>query len=235
MNRRLLIVGLVLVASAACGGTSQKATETKPADSKSAASGSSSASPAGSAQAGGAGAAASAQAQATPGAQQAMQGLQQLAQGLQQMSKNTVKPVNFEELQALLPDIAGWTKSDIHGEQQAAMGMAQSNAKAKYTKGDSTIQIEITDSTMNQLLLAPIAGFLATGFEEKSDDGYTKAVQVGGYPGFEEWEKNAKHGQATAVVANRFIVAADAHSVDSAEVARKAVEAVNLSKLAGMK
>ena len=232
MNRRLLIGGLVLAASAACGGSSQKATETKPADSKSAASSSPAASPG---QAAGGGAAAGGQAQTTPGSQQAMQGLQQLAQGLQQMSKNTAKPVDFEELKTLLPDISGWTKSDVHGEQQTAMGMSQSNAKAKYTKGDSTIELEITDSTMNQLILAPMAMFLTTGYEEKSDDGYKKAAQIGGYPGFEEWEKNAKHGQATAVVANRFIVVADAHSIDAPDVARKAVEAVNLSKLAGMK
>ena len=228
MNRRLLIGGLMLVATAACGGSSQKATDTKPADQKSAASSSSSSPASSPGQAAG-------QAQATPGAQQAMQGLQQLAQGLQQMSKNTAKPVDFEELKALLPDIDGWTKSDVHGEQQTAMGMSQSNAKAKYTKGDSTIEIEIVDSTMNQVILAPMAIFLTTGYEEKSDDGYKKAVQVGGFPGFESWEKNAKHGEATAVVANRFIVSADAHAIDSPDVARKAVEAVNLSKLAGVK
>lgn len=230
MNRRLLLGSLVLVVTAACGGSSQKATETKPADAKSAAS--QPANAAAGQAAGGGTAAAAGQAQATPNAQQA---LQQLAQGLQQMSKNTAKPVDFEELKALLPDIAGWTKSDIHGEQQTAMGMSQSNAKARYTKGESTIQIEITDSTMNQLLLAPMTMFMASGYEEKSDDGYKKAVQVGGYPGFEEWEKGAKHAQTTAVVANRFIVAADAHSVEGPDVARKAVESVNLAKLAGLK
>jgi hypothetical protein len=232
MNRRFLIGSLVLVVTAACGGSTQKATETKPADAKTAASQPGNAA-AGQAAGGGAGAAG--QAQATPNAQQAMQSLQQLAQGLQQMSKNTAKPVDFEELKALLPDIAGWTRSDVHGEQQTAMGMSQSNAKARYTKGESTIQIEITDSTMNQLLLAPMAMFITSGYEEKSDDGYKKAVQVGGYPGFEEWEKNAKHAQTTAVVANRFIVAADAHSVEGPEAARKAVESVNLAKLAGLK
>jgi hypothetical protein len=222
MHRRLLIGSLVLVVTAACGGSSQKATETKPADAKS------QPATAAAGQAAGGGTAAAGQAQATPGTQQAMQGLQQLA-------KNTAKPVDFEELKALLPDIAGWTKSDVHGEQQTVMGMSQSNAKARYTKGESTIQIEITDSTMNQILLAPMAMFITSGYEEKSDDGYKKAVQVGGFPGFEEWEKGAKHGQTTAVVANRFIVAADAHSVEGPDVARKAVESVNLAKLAGLK
>lgn len=230
MNRRLLIGSLVLVASAACGGSSQKATETKPADAKTAAS-----QPANAAagQAAGGGTAAAGQG-AQPGAQTAMQGLQQLAQGLQQMSKNTAKPVDFEELKALLPDISGWTKSDVHGEQ-VSMGISQSNAKAKYTKGDSTIELEITDSTMNQLLLAPMAMFLAAGYEEKSDDGYKKATQIAGYPGFEEWEKGSKHAQSTAVVANRFIVTANAHEVENADVARKSIEAVNLAKLAAIK
>jgi hypothetical protein len=228
MNRRRLLIGsLVLATTAACGGSSQKATESKPSPQASSASQPAAGQPA-------AGAGASGQGQAAQGAQTAAQGLQQLAQGLQQMSKSAAKPVDYEQLKTLLPDIAGWTKSDVHGEQ-VSFGISQSNAKAKYTKGESTIELEITDSTMNQLLLAPMAMFLAAGYEEKSDDGYKKSMQIGGFPGFEEWEKGSKHAQSTAVVANRFIVTANAHDVESADVARKSVEAVNLSKLAGMK
>jgi hypothetical protein len=150
------------------------------------------------------------------------------------MSKNTAKPVDSDDLKLLMPDINGWTKGEVHGEM-VSMGISQSNAKARYTKGDSTLELEITDSTANQLLLAPLMMMLSAGYQEKSDDGYKKAVQIGGFPGFEEWEKGAKHGSATAVVNNRFIVAANAHEVDGPDAARAAVEAVNLNKLAGMK
>ena len=232
MNRRLVVGMLVVLLGAGCGGSSnQKATETKPA--ASAGTNASANQPANASAGANAGASAGS-AQAAQGAQQAAQGLTQMMQGLQQMSKNTAKPVDSDDLKTLMPDIAGWTKGDVHGEM-VSMGISQSSAKAKYSKGDSTLELEITDSTMNQLLLAPFAMFIASGYQEKSDDGYKKAVQIGGFPGFEEWEKGAKHGSATAVVNNRFIVAANAHDVDGPDAARAAVEAVNLTKLAGMK
>jgi TolA-binding protein len=214
---RTLVSGCAVIALVAGCGSSQKATETKPAE-KSAATGG----------------AASGSGQATQGAQQMAQGLSQLAQGLENMSKNAAKPVDFEELKTLIPDVAGWTKGEVKGEQ-VSVGISQSSARGKYTKGDATLELEITDSALNQLLLAPLTMMLAPGFEEKSDDGYHKSVQVGGFPGFEEWEKDAKHAQVTAVVANRFIVSANAHDVESADAALKAVEAVNLTKLSGLK
>lgn len=234
MNRRLLISSLLVLTTAACGGSSQKATETKP-DAKQAASSPTTAGsqPGGSAAAGNAAQGGAAGTQ--QGAQQAAQGLQQMMQGLQQMQKNTAKPVDSDELKTLIPDITGWTKGDVHGEMASSAGFSQSNAKAKYTKGESTLELEITDSTANQLLLSPLMMVMASGYEEKSDDGYKKAVQISGFPGFEEWEKGAKHAEATAVVNNRFIVHANAHDVDTTDAARKAVEAVNLTKLASMK
>jgi hypothetical protein len=231
MNRRLLIGSCIVAITAACGGSTQKATETKP-DAKQPASSNAAGSQAAGSTAGNA--AGGASNQMAQGSQQAAQGLQQMMQGLQQMSKNTAKPVDSDELKTLIPDISGWTKGDVHGEM-VSMGFASSNAKAKYTKGDSTLEVEITDSTANQLLLSPLMMVMSSGFEEKSDDGYKKAVQISGFPGFEEWEKGAKHAQATAVVNNRFIVQANAHDVDSTDAARKAVEAVNLTKLATLK
>ena len=231
MKRRLVVGMLVVLLGAGCGSSSsQKATETKP-EAGAAGSNANANQPANPGANAGANAGS---AQATQGAQQAAQGLTQMMQGLQQMSKNTAKPVDSDDLKLLMPDINGWTKGDVHGEM-VSMGISQSNAKAKYTKGDSTLELEITDSTMNQLILGPMAMFIATGYQEKSDDGYKKAVQIGGFPGFEEWEKGAKHGSATAIVNNRFIVAANAHEVDGPDAARAAVEAVNLTKLAGMK
>ncbi|MFI5177281.1 MAG: hypothetical protein ACHQO8_01885 [Vicinamibacterales bacterium] len=226
---RRLVTATALIMAVGCGGSSsQKSTETKPADSKAGSTG------AGGQQSAGQQAAARGADQTAQGAQQAAQGLQQVVQGLQQMGKGAATPVDFEQLQALLPDISGWTKSDIHGEL-VSLGISQSNAKALYTKGESTIRLEITDSALNQLLLAPLTMVMTSGFEEKSDDGYKKAVTIGGFPAFEEWEKGPKHAQVTAIVANRFVVAADAHHVDDPGVATKAVEAVNLSKLSGLK
>jgi hypothetical protein len=176
-------------------------------------------------------------AQAATSAQQAGQdlakGLQQLAQGVQGAQTATV--VDFEKLQALLPEMAGWKRGEPDGQQMSSMGVKMSHAKAQYSQGDSEIDLEITDSAFSQIIMAPMSFMLASGYNERSSDGYKKAAPVSGQPGFEEWNKNSKHAEVTAVVANRFIVTAKADNVSGPEVARKLVEAVDFAKLAALK
>lgn len=221
MKNRLLIGWLALVAASGCGRSEPAQQGAKTAD------------PAQPAQQAAQQTAQGAQ-QTAQGAQQMAQGMQQFAQGLQQMAQSQTKPIDFELLKALLPEIAGWTKSRARGEQ-VNMPFAISNAKAHYTNGDSSMEVTITDSALNQLIFAPFTMFMASGFEERSDDGYKKASMIAGSPGFEEWQKDSKHGEVTAVVGNRFIVQATGDNVPSIDPLRKAVEAVDLPKLATMK
>lgn len=165
---------------------------------------------------------------------QMAQGLQQMAQGFQQMAQGTAKPVEFESLKALLPQIAGWEQRNARGEE-VTVPMAISRAEAQYYKGDSHIEIEIVDSAMSQLLLAPMNMFLASGYAERSDDGFKRAAKVGGSPGFEEWQTASKRGEVTAVIGNRFIVKGTGNDVDSIDVVRQSVESVDLKKLAALK
>lgn len=177
--------------------------------------------------------------QAAKGAQasasdQLAQGLSQFAKGLGQMGQSSAPAVDYEQLKLLIPEIAGWTRSNVRGEQ-VTMPFKISKAEARYQKGDGSIKLEIVDSSFNQLMLAPISMFMAMGFEEKSDDGYTKAAKISGLPGFEKWQHAGKDGEVTVLVANRFIVNADGNNVENIDVVRKVVQAVDLNKLAGMK
>lgn len=179
--------------------------------------------------------------QAASAAQTATSGLAQMAQGLSQMAasmqgKNgqVAPPVDYEQLKALVPDMDGWEKKNVKGEQMSAP-FQHSQAEAHYSKGDSTIDLEITDSALNQILIAPISMFLTSGYSERSDDGYKKAAPVKGNPGFEEWQKDSKHAEVTAVVNGRFIVAGTGHNVENPDVVRKLVESVDLAKLGTLK
>jgi hypothetical protein len=185
--------------------------------------------------------AAQASQQAAQGAQTAAQGAQTAAQGLQQMAQalqsgqGQVKMIESDTLKTLLPEVSGWERKNSKSEQ-VSMGVASmSHAETHYEAGDQEIKLDITDSAMSQLLLAPVVMYLATGYSEKTDDGYKKAVQVGGYPGFESWDKSSKRAEVTAVVGNRFIVAATGNNVESVDPVRKLVETVDLAKLAGLK
>jgi X-X-X-Leu-X-X-Gly heptad repeat protein len=165
---------------------------------------------------------------------QMAEGLQKMAQGFQQMAQGSTKAVDYEQLKALLPDVDGWTRSDTKGEQ-VSMPVSYSRGETRYQKDDARIELEITDSALNQLLLAPISMFMSSGYSERSDDGFKRAAKIGGQPGMEEWNANSKHAEVTAVVNNRFIVSAKGDDVASLDPVRKIVESVNFSKLAAMK
>jgi X-X-X-Leu-X-X-Gly heptad repeat protein len=161
-------------------------------------------------------------------------GLQQMAQGFQQMAQGTAKPVDFEQLKNALPEVSGWTRTTPRGEQ-TNMPVAISRAEARYTKDNSRVELEIVDTALSQLLLAPVSMFLGSGYSERSDDGFKRSAKVGGQPGFEEWNSDDKRGEVTAVVANRFIVKGTGHQVENLDTVRSVVEAVDLGKLGSLK
>jgi hypothetical protein len=165
---------------------------------------------------------------------QMAQGLQQMAQGFQQMAQGSAKPVDFEHLKAALPEISGWEMSDARGEQ-VNMPVAISRAEARYSKDQSRVELEIVDTALSQLLLAPMSMFLASGYSERSDDGFKRAAKIGGQPGMEDWNSRTRRGEVTAVVANRFIVKATGHQVEHIDTVRSAVEAVDFAGLSKLK
>jgi hypothetical protein len=146
----------------------------------------------------------------------------------------TANPVEFEQLIALLPEPAGWTRGKPEGKQWS-MGVSMSMAEADYEKGDSRITLSITDTAFNQLMLAPLSFMLKSGWSERSTEGYKKAVSIGGSPGYESWETEDKDSEIGVVVGNRFLVSAKGRDVESVDVVRSFVQAVNLSKLSTLK
>lgn len=171
---------------------------------------------------------------AAASSEQMAQGLQQMAQGFQQMAQGSATPVDFEQLKAALPEVSGWTMSDARGEQ-ANMPVAISRAEAQYRRDSSRVELEIIDSALSQLLLAPMSMFLSSGYSERSDDGFKRAAKIGGQPGMEDWNTRTRRGEVTAVVANRFIVKATGQGVESLDPVRAVVEAVDFAKLATLK
>lgn len=150
------------------------------------------------------------------------------------VAKQLDTAVAFETLIALLPPGNGWTRGKPKGEQ-VSVGGAMSVAKAEYQKGDASIDLEITDSSFNQLVLSPFTMFLAAGYSERSGDDYSKSAPVAGNPGFEKWTDSARRGEVTVVVANRFIVQATGRNVEDIGPVRSLVKTVDLGKLAVLK
>lgn len=175
-------------------------------------------------------------AQQTPTTQAAVQtpvpAAQQAAQNTQRIQ--TANAVEFERLVALIPEHAGWTRSTPRGEQYI-LDVPVSRAEANYDKGESSIKLQITDTAFSQVGLAPYSMMVVPTYFERSSDGYKKAATLGGSPGFETWDNINKDAEVAVVVVNRFVVLAKGRNVDSTDVVRTLVKAVDLTKLAAIK
>jgi hypothetical protein len=164
----------------------------------------------------------------------APQGPVQAAHGFEQLVHVQAQPIEFEQLKALLPEIGGWTRSDERGED-LTLPVSYSRAEAVYRRDDSRIELEITDTALSQMLLAPLSMFLASGYSERSDEGFRRAVKIGSHPGMEKWNSDGRHGEVTAIVGSRYIVRASGDDVSDLAFVRRVVEEVDLTKLAALK
>ena len=143
----------------------------------------------------------------------------------------TADAVGFEQLVALLPEVDGWTRSTPRGEQ-VSTGVPMSRASARYEQAEAIVDVEVLDSAFHELVLAPIASYLTTGFSERMTHGYRRSSPVGGQPGFEEWNSDRRRAQVTVVINDRFIVSATGRNVESADSTRAIVQKIPMTGLA---
>lgn len=169
-----------------------------------------------------------------------------LAKGLEDMAKGLggltaadpnakpVEPVSFRDLQTAFGDLDGWEKGKPTGERMSSP-INFSRAEVDYRKGDSRIQIQISDSAFNQMLVMPYSMFLTAGYEKETQDGYERSTKVGGHPGWEKWDSEGKNGELNAIVAKRFIVQVEGREIADMQVLHAAMATVDLAKLASLK
>jgi hypothetical protein len=143
--------------------------------------------------------------------------------------------VDFEQLTALMPDVRGWEKADVKGEQSDMGGFSISRAEADYNKGEVNVRLEITDTALFQGLLMPFAMLASGGFNERSSEGFKRGTTVAGHPGFEEWQEQTKNGDLNVLVGKRFIVHATGHDLPNLDVLKEVVQSVDVQKLAALK
>jgi hypothetical protein len=176
-------------------------------------------------------------------ANDAAKGMEQFAKGLENLAGaiaakgadgKPVEPVSFRELQGIFVPLDGWEMGKPTGEK-ITVPFAYSQAKVKYRRESQEIEASVTDSGLNQLMLAPFSLFLTSGYEKETENGYEKSAKVAGYPGWEEWNSKSKDGEVNAVINKRFIVKFEGDGLDDIKVLHQLAEASNLSKLASLK
>lgn len=169
---------------------------------------------------------------------------EQMAQGMEEMAKGlagaaaalgggegkAAEPVAFRDLMALLPSLDGWERSEPEGERMTAP-MPYAVASARYRKGEAEMDLKLTDSALNQVLLLPYAMITSGGFDRETSTGYEKAVKVAGYPGMETWKAPNRRAELTVIVGKRFVVNVTGSGVDSTRDLHTLVSSIDLAKL----
>jgi len=138
-----------------------------------------------------------------------------------------------DALQALLPaTLPGYARSEISSSSAGAGGIGGSQADARYTAGNASIRLEVTD-------MAAAGAFAALGSalnmtsSKQTETGYEKTGQVDGRMTTEEYDSQARRGKYSVIVADRFMLEARGEQVDM-DALKAAVAAVGIGKLEGL-
>jgi hypothetical protein len=207
-------IGVVLAGSAACGGGKTEEARQAAATAKE-----------------------SAKEAAGSGEADVAKGMQEFAKAMEKMQQSpdgkAYEPVSFKELQGFFPDVSGWEKEKPTGESMTAP-VKFSQAETAYTQGDARIEVKIVDTAMSKMLTLPYQMFLMAGYQKETDTGYEKAAKVGGNPGWEKWDSEAKRAELGVIVGQRFLVTVEGSGTDVKTV-QGVIGKMDLGKLAGLK
>lgn len=148
--------------------------------------------------------------------------------------RSTATAVEFERLVELLPEVDGWRRSTPRGEQ-VVVGTLVSRAEASYEQDSRRVDLDITDSAFESLVLSPLTMFLGPSYSERSNGSYRRSAPIGGQPGFESWNDDTRRAEVTVVVAGRFVIHAEGLNVGNPDPVRAIVRAIDVSRLASLK
>jgi hypothetical protein len=126
-----------------------------------------------------------------------------------------VQPVDFRRLKEMLPEtLAGMKRVDATGQSGEAMGLKGSSATARYTDGaGASLNVDISD--MGTLAgLAGLASRFDPSMEKETETGYERTSKVNGQIVHERYDRRAKSGEISIILAERFNVAVRGNGVE---------------------
>lgn len=150
------------------------------------------------------------------------------------------KVVNFRKLQEFLPktELAGFARQKPAGETTSAFGMSSSEAYVLYEKGsgDNVVSIEVKISDLAGVPFGQMGASMigAMEFENETETGYEKSVQVQGFRGTEKVDRSEENrsSEIQLLVGNRFLVELKGSGTSDIALLHKLLNDMKLGELA---
>ncbi|MBU1378111.1 MAG: YIP1 family protein [Alphaproteobacteria bacterium] len=150
-----------------------------------------------------------------------------------QAEAGTATATDPEALKAYLPaSVAGFNRDEVSASSGGAGGYQGSTAEGRYAKGDASLRLEVTDMGAAGALAGMASAFNVKSSKETAT-GYEKVGMVGGRMTQENYDRQAKSGEYSVLVGERFMVQASGNGVTMEEL-KAAVGAVDQRRLEGL-
>ena len=149
--------------------------------------------------------------------------------------KHPHTPVDFHQLEGLLPDsLPGMIRQQSSGTANQALGVRKTSATGTYRgAGNAREEVQISDDTGISGLM-DVADSIDVNGATESDTGFEKDVSLGDRKVHEKYDRSARHGEASTIVARRFEVQVTGDDV-SMEDLERSLTAIDLRTLESMK
>ena len=152
-------------------------------------------------------------------------------------SSASYKAVPHEKLAELLPTMPGWKReTEPNGDTDTTTNVSRVQVNYVQDGTGSGLSVEMMDVASNNGMIAPLRELLKITGTKTNPGGTTqKVITVAGHVATEEWTPEAKNGNVSVLVGDRFIVSVVGSTVADVTVIHKAVEAIDLRKVAALK
>lgn len=150
-----------------------------------------------------------------------------------QVEAGTATATDPDALKAFLPAaVAGFTREEVSASSSGAGGYQGSQAEGRYAKGDASLRLEVTDMGAAGAL-AGMAGAFNVKSSKETATGYEKVGVVGGRMTQESYDRQARSGEYSILVGERFMIHARGDGVTMDEL-KAAVASVDAGRLEGL-
>jgi hypothetical protein len=137
--------------------------------------------------------------------------------------------INFKKLEPFVDvKIPGWTMEGKPGGTTVKQGpMSVSQAEAEFKAGDKTLKISVTDLYGRHFPMQ-----MGQFMEMESNEQVVRTLDVQGFKGLGQYNKNDKEGNLIISVADRFLVKVEGQKIDDLKVLQDVAQQLDLKKLA---
>ena len=144
------------------------------------------------------------------------------------------KPLSWREIVPLLPeDAGGWRAfGEPHGSSAQVGAFHIVEARREYRKDARSAQVTIVDTSQAPSLAQTWR--LERQWKHEGSDRYHRPLEVSGQPALEEWARPTGRGKVALLVAERFLVTAEAGGLDDTRPLVELTAKLDLKKLAAV-